>query len=223
MMVLMGTMPKPQHLRELPLVSVPQGIPTQVCLTCKVCCRFPEIDSFLRPYFTEAEIRAAIAHGIPEAAFPRHEGCQIEVVPHPAGEGYLCPAFDPVTSRCRIYEVRPFDCQLYPFVIMWDSAQKMVVLGWDTKCPYLMAQTQGRSQTDSSRHLANGHLLLSPECQTIAEAVATRIEAAAMLDVLAAHPALITRYQDDVVVLRALGELTERVRRKQRAQSSPSC
>lgn len=222
-MVFMGIVPKPQRLREFPLVSVPQGVPSRVCLTCEVCCRFPEIDSFLRPYFTETEIRAAIEHGVPETMFPHREGCQIKVVPHPTGEGYLCPAFDPTTFECRIYDVRPFDCQLYPFVIMWDSAHSTVVLGWDTKCPFLMAQVQDHSQVNASRNSESDRLLLSPELETVACAVAARLETPDVQDMLASHPALITRYQDDVVVLRVLNGLTHRcIRKEPPADSSRS-
>ncbi len=40
--------------RLLPMV--PQLVPSKTCLTCEVCCRFPEADIFLRPYFTAEEI-----------------------------------------------------------------------------------------------------------------------------------------------------------------------
>src|SRR5256885_9199863 len=43
---------------------VEQIVPSRVCFTCDVCCRFPERDSPLRPYFTREEIQAAIARGI---------------------------------------------------------------------------------------------------------------------------------------------------------------
>ena len=69
--------------------------------------------------------------------FPNAAGTQVDLVPNPVDEGYICPAFDPATSHCRIYNVRPLDCRLYPFALMWDDMHKQVVLGWDTKCPYM--------------------------------------------------------------------------------------
>ena len=76
----------------------------------------------MRPYFTAEEIREAVARGIDPAQFPHPDGGQVSLVPNPAGEGYLCPAFDPATSHCRIYEVRPLDCQIYPLALMWAPA-----------------------------------------------------------------------------------------------------
>lgn len=173
---------------------LPQIVPSQVCLRCDVCCRFPEPDSFLRPYFTADEVRRAVAAGLPPASFADPRGGQVVVVPNPAGEGYLCPAFDPATSRCRIYEHRPLDCRLYPFALMWSADGREVLLGWDTKCPFLR---EGGG----------------PEAEARAAEVAALVEAEDSLDELAAHPRLIGRFQEDVAVVRRLPRLTERVSR----------
>ncbi|OLB55926.1 MAG: hypothetical protein AUI03_05730 [Nitrospirae bacterium 13_2_20CM_2_62_8] len=71
------------------------------------------------------------------AEFTDLDGCQVSVVPSPVSDGYLCPAFDPLTSHCRIYDVRPLDCQIYPLMVMWNADRTQVVLGWDSKCPFL--------------------------------------------------------------------------------------
>jgi Fe-S-cluster containining protein len=180
-----------EPLTVLPPTVLPQHVPGRVCLSCDVCCRFPEPDSFLRPYFTAAEIRAAVAHGVDQARFPDPAGSQIALVPNESGEGYLCPAFDPVTSHCRIYEARPLDCQIYPLALMWSADRREVVLGWDTKCPFLRDSSQG----------LDAH----------AERVAALIEREDMLETLARNPRLIGRFQDDVVMLRSLPVLTERL------------
>src|SRR5581483_1530261 len=121
--------------RTLPIV--PQLIPSQTCLACRVCCHFPERTSALRPYFSGDEIAAAVDRGIDPAAFPSKDGGRIEVVPDPAGHGFLCPAYDPQTSECRIYDQRPLDCRLYPAMLMWNPAGDEVVLGWDPNCPFV--------------------------------------------------------------------------------------
>src|SRR3989441_8934135 len=84
--------------RTLPIV-VEQIVPSRVCFTCDVCCRFPEPDSPLRPYFTREEIQAAMVRGISPDAFPDHAGSKVAVVSH--GEGYRCPAFQPETGQWR--------------------------------------------------------------------------------------------------------------------------
>ena len=171
--------------------SLLQIVPSAACLRCDVCCRFPEKDSFLRPFFTADEIQGAVAAGLAPGLFPTPDGTQINLIPNPSGEGYICPAFDSTTSQCRVYDVRPLDCRLYPFALMWDRAHTQVVLGWDTKCPYMR---------DASSLV-----------EQAAEAVAQWIEQDNSVATLAQYPRLIGRFQDDVIVLRALVRVTERV------------
>jgi len=170
-----------------------QLVPSRVCLSCDVCCRFPEPDSFLRPYFTAEEIQQAVARGIDPARFSDPNGCQVSVVAHPTGEGYLCPAFDPATSHCRIYEHRPLDCQIYPLAVMWTADRSAVVLGWDTKCPFMR-------EAVPSEILAH------------AKTVAALLEREDMLATVTANPQLIGRFQEDVVILNPLPTLTARMK-----------
>ena len=117
--------------------DLPQIIPEGRCLRCDVCCRFPDADSPMRPYFKNAEIEAAIARGVPAEQFPDRSGGRVTVVPHPAGEGFMCPAFDVSTNRCAIYDERPLDCRLYPYVVMRPPEGGPSLLGWDRLCPSL--------------------------------------------------------------------------------------
>jgi hypothetical protein len=193
------------------ITPLPQFVPSHACFACSVCCRFPDPDSFLRPYFTEKEISQAVARGIDPARFSDPAGCQITVVPHPAGEGHLCPAFDPVTSHCRIYEVRPLDCQIYPLAVMWNEARTQVVLGWDAKCPFLhMGEGRGaRGERTDSSPLPRASSL-APELQAYAERIAGLLERDDTLETLADHPRLVGPFQDDVVIVRPLPRLTAR-------------
>lgn len=172
--------------------AFPQLVSQASCFRCDVCCRFPEADSFLRPYFTAHEIVEAGTHGLSLEYFPDPSGSQVNLVGNGDGEGYLCPAFDPASSRCGIYESRPLDCRLYPLALMWDAAHKEVVLGWDTKCPVMRETIPARISAHAERVAA----LLNTE-----ETIAT----------IVANPRLIGRFQDDVVVMRALPKLTARV------------
>lgn len=181
---------------------LPQIVPSRVCLTCHVCCRFPERDSFLRPYFTGEEIQGAVARGIDPGAFPDPAGSQVTVVPNPQGDGYLCPAFDPTTSHCRIYESRPLDCQLYPLAVMWNANHDRVVLGWDTTCPFMREQAGEEPGARGER----------AEVEAYAERMASLVEQNETLEIFAMHPRLIGRFQEDVIVLRVLPRLTERLR-----------
>ena len=150
--------------------NIRQVVPPAWCADCDVCCRFPEKNSFLAPYFTREEITAAISpfnkgglrgifNVIPAQAGIQNadrgldshlrgndecleefsgeskHGCKITLIPY--REGYICRAFDPATIQCKIYDARPLDCRLYPFAIMWSLSGKEVLLGMDTKCPFV--------------------------------------------------------------------------------------
>jgi Fe-S-cluster containining protein len=176
--------------------ALPQLVPGSTCFRCDVCCRFPEADSFLRPYFTRQEITEAVAHGVSHSLFPDKSGSQINLVKHPHGEGYLCPAFDAASGQCGIYNARPLDCQLYPLALMWDASGQEVLLGWDTKCPFM--------RDEPSRSI-----------QAYAEQVEKVLRSDAMIEQLAANSRLIGRFQDDVVVLMPLPKVTVRIRAAQ--------
>lgn len=174
----------------------PQFVPGSICLQCDVCCRFPESDSFLRPYFTREEIGSAVAQGLSPSLFADPAGSQIALVKDAESDGYLCPAFDPATSRCGIYEQRPLDCQLYPLALMWSADGRQVELGWDTKCPFMRESAPKEIHQHSERVQA---LLRQEET----------------LQILAANPRVIGRFQEDVIVLAALPTVTQRVRAQQ--------
>ncbi len=184
---------------------LPQVVPSRTCLQCDVCCRFPEPESFLRPYFTREESGRAVEAGLDPASFPTPEGGQVRLVPSPTGEGYLCPAFDPDTHRCGIYEARPLDCQIYPLAVMWSEDGRRVLLGWDEKCPFVMD------------NLSTGRGAQGPDLEAYADEIAAMLEQDATITVLEKHPRLIGPYQDDVVVLRPLDRLTERLGKDRKA------
>lgn len=171
---------------------LPQLVPNSACFRCDVCCRFPDADSFLRPYFTGQEIAAAVAHGLPRESFLDLSGSQIQLAPNPTGEGYVCPAFDPATGHCGMYEARPLDCRLYPLALMWDAAHTGVVLGWDTKCPFLR---------DTVPDTIAAH----------AKQVAAELMGEDQIERLVANPRLIGRFQDDVIIVQSLPQLTARL------------
>lgn len=179
-----------------PFDPLPQFIPGSVCLCCDVCCRFPESDSFLRPYFTRDEIDAAVAQGLSPALFIDPAGSQIALVKDAESEGYLCPAFDPATSHCGIYEQRPLDCQLYPLALMWSADGSEIELGWDTKCPFMREAVP----EEIRRHAGRVQALLQQD---------------RMLQLLSKNPRLIGRFQEDVIVLASLPEVTGRLRSRQ--------
>lgn len=169
--------------------ALPQIVPSSTCLRCDVCCRFPDPDSLLRPYFTGSEIARAVAGGVDARSFPSPSGGQISLIPDEQGEGFHCPAFDPATAHCRIYAQRPLDCQLYPLALMWNERHDEVVLGWDVKCPFMREQIPGSIQEHAGRV---AELLKRPD----------------IVGTICSSPRLIGRFQEDVVQLSSIPQIT---------------
>ena len=192
----------------IPILRAPQTVPSEVCLKCEVCCRFPELDSSFRPFFAESEIQQAIALGIDAQAFPTIKGSQIIPVPNPLGEGYLCPAFDPHTAHCRIYAARPLDCQIYPFVVMWDQEKQGVLLGWDTKCPFMVDQRRWDERNHSTQNQGSPASDIPERLHRFSGVMAERMEAPDMMKSFSDNPQLVMGFQEDVVVIQRLPRLT---------------
>ncbi len=170
----------------------PQAVPSSACFHCDVCCRFPDPDSVMRPYFTGEEIAGAVDHGLKARAFPDLHGSQVALVPNPQGEGFLCPAFEPESGKCLIYAQRPFDCRLYPLVLMWNAGHDEIVLAWDTTCPFTKEHVP-----ESIRRHADEVMLILEEQSTVQR--------------IADHPRLVGQFQAEAVVLAPLQGLTRAI------------
>ena len=140
-----------------------------LCLSCDVCCRFPEQGSFLAPVVTPDEAGAIGKEG------------RVDLVP--SGDGYICPFFTTSSNRCSIYDVRPFDCKLYPFALMKSRDGNEIILGIDTKCP-----------------IANGALPEEDIASYIEDLIAF-IESDDVKKFILKNPLLIGPFQEDVVPL----------------------
>ena len=178
--------------RTTALRILPQLVPGSVCLRCDVCCRFADPDSALRPYFTGEEIDRAVHAGLDPRVFSDADGCQIALVPDAQGAGFLCPAFQRESGTCRIYDQRPLDCELYPLALMWNATHDEVLLGWDAKCPFL------HEVPESIRHHAERVREILDRRETVQE--------------IAEHPRLVGRFQEDVVQLASLHDITQALR-----------
>lgn len=173
------------------LIQLEQIVPSKVCFSCDVCCRFLEQDSFLAPIFTQAEMKQAIANGV-SANFFRStadgKSAQVKLIPN--GNMYSCPCFNSETSECIIYPIRPLDCQIYPFALMYNQEQTRVVLGVDMICPYGEAEIQ----TEAFQHYINY--------------IADYLELDPVVETIVANWQLIGPYQETVVIIRTLEKLT---------------
>jgi len=152
------------------------------CRTCDVCCRFPDKDAALRPVFLPHEINPKIK--------PRlDKSCRVKLKPWQ--DMHICPFFSPADNRCGIYSKRPFDCQLYPFAIMFDEKREKIILGIDKKCPFSVNSENLNSIKNHFHYLVG--LLEKKETAGL----------------IAKNPSFIGDFQDDVIKFSCLDTLTK--------------
>lgn len=131
-------------------------VPQEWCLACRRCCRFADPHDAQTPALSAVEVRRAVAvGGRPEwfAPLPASASHGVRLAAHPCG-GSQCPALDAATHQCRIYRARPLDCRLYPMVVTRDASQQRLLLGVDTKCPYVRQLGSSRSLRDYGHYIA---------------------------------------------------------------------
>ncbi|MFA5150039.1 MAG: YkgJ family cysteine cluster protein [Candidatus Omnitrophota bacterium] len=161
---------------------IKQFVPEESCLKCQGCCRFKEMDSAWVPCLLEEEAQDLIGKDIPPAYINMQR--KIRPVPNPRGEGFICAFFESRDNKCRIYNMRPFECQLYPFLI--NLRHQKVILTIDLNCPYVNGKINTR------------------EFKEYAEYLAAYLNSSEQLEILKDNPQIIQAYEDvlDVVELR---------------------
>ena len=112
---------------------IKQFVPSEYCLKCQGCCRFRDQDSVWAPCLLEEEIEGLIDKDLPAAYLTMDK--RIRPFPNPKGEDFICAFLSIEDNKCRVYENRPFECQLYPFLI--TMRDKKVILTVDLNCPYV--------------------------------------------------------------------------------------
>ncbi len=115
----------------------PNFITQKLCLKCRVCCRFSSPDTPIRPYLDAEEV-LNLSPYIQDIYLPHidnRRGTRIGLVQKK--DVCVCPFFDTDKSSCNVYKRRPFDCQLYPFVVMENKHRNAIVVGADFSCPII--------------------------------------------------------------------------------------
>lgn len=128
-----------------------QFIPSEFCLSCRGCCRYKEIDSVWSPCLLDEEVQGLLDKKIPPAAISAAR--KLLLIPHPQEAGYLCPFLNLTDNQCQIYGFRPFECQLYPFLI--NLRKGRVVLTVDFNCPYMNENMKTPEFKEYAQYLAD--------------------------------------------------------------------
>lgn len=129
---------------------IKQFVPQEFCLKCKGCCRFKEENSVWSPCLLDEEIQELLdKKGVPAASITinRH----IQPVVNPDGAGFICPFLGRLDNKCKIYDRRPFECQLYPFLI--NFRKDKVLLTVDLNCQYVYEKIDTQEAKDYIAYL----------------------------------------------------------------------
>lgn len=121
----------------------PDFVPQNICLSCQGCCRFQNAASIWRPKVSEEEIslvqkRRKDFQNIYSSASvdSQHFVKAYEIPkPHQFPAECQCGFFDIEKNVCRIYQDRPFDCRLYPFLLLKKGRD--IFLAVHLNCPYI--------------------------------------------------------------------------------------
>ena len=94
------------------------------CLTtCRDCCKFKKSDIYFLPKFTSRELSILKSKNLSKKAFRHYKNSKkvFQVFPKKSKLNkkiFVCPYLDEHTQKCLIYEYRPFDCAVWPFLFM---------------------------------------------------------------------------------------------------------
>ncbi|MDD3345249.1 MAG: YkgJ family cysteine cluster protein [Candidatus Omnitrophica bacterium] len=136
-----------------------QFVPQEFCMKCKGCCRFKEQDSVWSPCLLDEEIQVLLDRkDIPPASISINR--RIQPVSAPCESGFICPFLGVGDNKCAIYSARPFECQLYPFLI--NLRKGKVLLTVDLNCPYVYERINSPEAKEYIAYLSG--YLNSPDC-----------------------------------------------------------
>jgi Fe-S-cluster containining protein len=118
------------------LEHFPEFVSSKVCLSCEGCCRYKNPESIWRPKISQDEIIHVKAKrsSLVDKIFSKDN---IE------RKGFLktakmksrcrCTFFNVEQNTCNIYADRPFECQLYPFLL--NKKGKEYIISVHLACP----------------------------------------------------------------------------------------
>ena len=129
---------------------IKQFVPQDFCLKCQGCCRFKEASSVWSPCLLDEEIQELLDKNSAFASLSADR--RIQPIPNPKQDGFICPFLNIEDNKCKIYDLRPFECQLYPFLI--SIRDKKVLLTLDLNCPYAKENLNSGAFKDYTDYLS---------------------------------------------------------------------
>lgn len=167
-----------------------QLIPQETCLKCEVCCRFSDKNSVWAPVLSGDEARNLANKDLSKVKILDNN--QFELIA--TNGGYICPCLSVKDNRCKIYEFRPFECQLYPFLIT-KNGQK-INLAVDLKCPFIY------------KGFDSGAVKKDLGFSRFVQYLTALFNSKNIIDFIRNNPRLIGNYTEDVITVVTLEKLS---------------
>ena len=131
---------------------IKQFVLQEFCLKCRGCCRFKEANSVWSPCLLDEEIQTLLdKKGIPTASISIDR--RLQPIANPQGADFICLFLETLDNKCKIYSIRPFECQLYPFLI--NLRKDKVLLTVDLNCPYVYEKINSQEAKDHIVYLTH--------------------------------------------------------------------
>ena len=116
--------------------SIPQWVPQKVCLACDGCCRFKDEKSPWRPKVFEGEASSPTASALVQKIFSPDHLNRDRFLKTVQEKGVCrCTFFNLQENTCTIYPHRPFECQLYPFLL--TKKKEALAIYVHLACPHI--------------------------------------------------------------------------------------
>lgn len=174
-------------------MTIKQFVPQEVCLKCKGCCRYSERNSAWAPCLLDEEIQDLLGKDIPAASISADRRLCLILAQdnHRIEADFFCPFLEIQENKCKIYEFRPFECQVYPFLIC--AKDKKILLTVDLNCPYVKQRLNSKELKEYIEYLSS--FLNSPK----------------QLKILRDNPQILQAYEEvlDIVELEIRQDETE--------------
>jgi Fe-S-cluster containining protein len=137
-------------------------MPQEFCLRCLGCCRFLEPDSCWTPRLLKEETgelarrKLLNKEQVSSGKIPLRLASEVD-------KDFLCLFLNQRLNKCQIYNSRPLECQLYPFLI--NRKGEEIILSVDLNCPFAKERCDTQEFKEYSAYLSE--LLNSPRYQKL--------------------------------------------------------
>lgn len=120
------------------MFKLKQFVSSDYCLKCDNCCRFSQQDTIWLPRLLNEEKEKLDK--------------KIRLLSNPKHGNFICACFNIQDNKCKIYSFRPFECQIYPFLI--NRKEENIFLAVDLRCPFIRENLKSEKFKEYISYLA---------------------------------------------------------------------